>query len=229
MSDAGSPAYDAEDLERSAQGCRRFVLAVVAVPLLGAGAYFAYEAYSHQKVRSEWTVDAHEWRRTIAVTTEGTWTDELWCTTMKQQFPHVVAKQVTQKHRGSKKVKTGETCTGQSTNRASEKRICHDVFSDQPVMDDWCVFTWTGAKETRKLESKGGSVAPSPHWPAVELGAGESEGERTERYVVTLKHAERERTCEFKQERWAQMQVGTSFSVEHKRGSRKVDCSSLKR
>ncbi len=223
-----SPAH-AKGMETAGRGCRRFLLAVIAIPLLGASIYYAYDAYSHQKVQARWTVQGHEWRRTIATEVNGTWTDELWCTNMREQFPYVVASEVSQRVHGSRQVKTGETCTGNSTHRGDANRICTDVFGTEPVMDDWCVFTWTGHKAMRTTVSEGSSTSPPPTWPSLVLAVGEREGQRMEHYVVTLRHGERERSCDVPEDRWSDMSIGSVWTAEQRRGSDSMDCSSLER
>ncbi len=76
------------------------------------------------------------------------------------------------KQSGTRKVKTGESCTTKTTGSGKSKttrRVCTDTYTRHPVYDTWCDYTIDRYRHQRTL-TKTGTGAEDVVWPDPGLG-----------------------------------------------------------
>ncbi len=183
------------------------------------------------------TVQAHAWKRAIAVEKYELARDAGWCDALPSGAK---VTDRTKKKRSTRKVQDGQDCTTRNVDQGDgtyrQEKDCQPRYREEPVLDDWCAYTVPRWVVDRTREASGNGLSPAPAWPEVRVkkcGATrvgcEREGQRTSSYTLTLRFADGDTdTCEVPEGRWKSLKDGDSVEVERRVVTGGVDCDALR-
>ncbi len=179
-------------------------------------------------------VTGHSWTRNIEIEKYKQVSEEDW----EDKVPSKgKIRTCTEKQRDTEKVADGEECSlvkkdnGDGTYNETEQ--CQTKYKTVPIYDDWCTYEikkWTVVK-TEKASAKD----LSPVWPDINIQACqgtvalncEREGSRKDVYTVHLKDEEgKEHSCDFPENKWKGISVGTNKVMAFGTVTGLIDCDS---
>ncbi len=180
-------------------------------------------------------VVGHSWERTIDIEEYKTVSESDWCDDMPSDTFSVRDERKVRSH---KKVPDGEECSTRRVDNGdgtfSEKRECKPKYREEPVYDDWCLYSVNRWKKDREASASGASLAETPAWPdpglrrtGTSLGS-EREGPRVETYTVQFASPDgKSHTCDFSQTQWATYAAGSEYESKVGVLTGKLDCGGL--
>ncbi len=206
-----------------------------ALPIAGGGALIAVccgvvGAFLFWKQDASIEVTGHEWSRTIEVEALQSVVDEAWRDELPADAQDVRCRD---ERRGSTRVPDGQDCRDVRVDLGdgsfTTRQDCTAKFREEPRFDARCRYTVKRWKTVDTARAGGAALVPAPEWPAVSLATGRREGARSERYVLRVRGASGDDTCEVDQARWAAATVGSRWAVEVGVLTGALDCSAVGR
>lgn len=194
-------------------------LIALAVLVIG-GIIFALNWTQEEQV----TVTGHSWSREVVIDEYQNFTTQSWSDS-RPAGDDVRRGSCVEKQRGTRQIPDGEVCTSQRVDQGDgtyrEVESCRTKYRSEPVYDDWC--TWTGKRWEfdRDVVSSGNSVTDTPYWPDYSLNCDnqrnvgcERVSNRIEVYDVVFQTDEHEYICDFPQNEWQSIEVGSEWGVQ---------------
>lgn len=249
VTERAAQAGQGQSVDAEKKAARRAALAATAAPKKKSGCGFAVVAglvvaaiAVFALVATFWTREAalevtgHTWSRAIAIEAFGPQSDSAWCDAVPSGAYDVSR---SEKQRGTNKVEDGQTCATKQVDNGdgtfNEVEECKPKYREEPVYDDWCLYTVDRWAKVREAAAAGNSVNDAPRWPEVKLAREgscvgcERAGGKSETYTVRLKAADGEaHTCTLPESRWKSMAVGSRWKGEVRVMTGGLDCGELK-
>lgn len=205
------------------RGLSRGCAVVIALALLLVAGFCAVAGwFALRKSEETVTVTGFEWSRSVAVEARRSVRESAW----QDQVPRdarILSR--SREVRGTERVQVGTERVKVGT-RDLGNGFFEDVFEERPVYESrdvhgqkvtYEVERWT---VVRNLEAQGGDRRP--RWPDVDLGRGEREAGREERYTLLLQGSRLYR-LDLPEDRWAAYEPGQTFHAVIQGGSKVIE------
>ena len=244
---ATAPAVPAPTAKLSATPGKRgpltavWVVMLVALLLVGAGAHWAYKLFS----KHDETVQLLDkgWARQVNVEHFTAVRASDWCDSLPAGA-YAISSQ--REQRGTRPIEDGQTChtvrADMGDGTFTQRQECSPRYRDEPVYDTRCHYR-VNRWQVLRTDKLAGNASLMPAWPqpllagppaggmglsggAALLGA-DRLGSKRERYQVTLQSAKgKQWTCTRSADRWAALADGKPFTLKV-RGTGGADCDSV--
>jgi ribosomal protein L40E len=144
----------------------------------------AFSVLSMRTSDASGMVQSLAWERTIQIleqrpVTRDAWQDQLPSGAEKGSCTRKIRSTQSQPAPGAEKVCSTPYVIDQGSGKGKVVQDC-----SYNVYDDWCRYTIKEWQVVNQLVARGGDV--NPHWPESSLRSDQREGERDEKYLVTL-------------------------------------------
>lgn len=204
---------------QSGGGSKRWIIALVALLVVGAGIFAAVFLWTKETTVS---VVSHSWNREIKIEQLNAVSDNAWCDSMPSGAYSVSRRR---EQRGSNRVPDGEECSMRRVDQGDgtfrQQRECRTTYREEPVFDDKCYFTIDRWTFERSETAAGMSLAQAAFWPETNLSRTgsclgcEREGERIETYTLTLRDVETETEfqCSYPEDRWRTIEDNSRWHI----------------
>lgn len=163
-------------------------------------------------------VTGHHWERWIEIERMQPVSTGGWCDGLPSDAYSVSR---SRRQRSTNRIPDGESCSTVNSDNGdgtfSTHEVCHTTYREEPVYDDWCDYTVDRWAHDRTERSSGTGVSPDPTWPPYSVSGGSSlgstrVGSKGGAYYVEMVDADgTEKDCDYTQERWRSMDVGTRW------------------
>ena len=166
-------------------------------------------------------VTGNAWERSIAVERLAARHESEWCDALPRDARNVSRHR---EERDRRRVPDGQDCRTKKVDQGDgtfrEDQECTPRFREEPVYDMRCDYTVDRWGVDRTVKAEGQGLSPEPTWPAMSLRAGgcvgcEREGQRSERYRVTLQSPDGKRfSCDFDEATWRKFSKGSHWKAK---------------
>lgn len=164
-------------------------------------------------------VISHSWTREVRVEVYRSVRDGSWCD-HKPSDAYGVSR--SRKQRSTRQIPDGESCSTVNSDNGdgtfSTSQQCTTTYRSEPVYDDWCSYTVDRWRHDHTETAEGDGLTPQPHWPPVSttdcrrLGCTRVGGRRGTYRVSLTDNDGTSHLCDFSQERWSSMAVGSRWT-----------------
>jgi len=163
-------------------------------------------------------VTGHHWERQIRIERMEAVSRGSWCDGMPSDAYSVSR---SRRQRSTNRIPDGQSCSTVNSDNGdgtfSTSQECTTTYREEPVYDDYCDYTVDRWQHSHTERSGGSGRSPAPDWPAYSVSGGSSlgstrVGSRIGAYYVAMLDTDgTAKDCDYSQNRWNGMDVGTRW------------------